>query len=136
MPAGRLRFFAAMILTVLLIHVAVSQDRDPAKQREEQKKVQARIAEAARRASSTIDAMAYQRLSPKAEQKMLEEVAESLRGLSQDQIKTILDHLEAAVQAPDAASRPGTGESLREAPSGGRSATGNARPAGRDPESG
>ena len=104
MLAGRrYRFLAATILSVALVHVAISQDRDPAKQREEQKKVQARVAEAARRASSTIDAMAYQRLSPKAEQKMLEEVADGLRGLSQDQIKTILEHLEAAVQAPNSA---------------------------------
>ena len=47
------------------------------------------------------DAMLFQRLSPSAEQKMIDEVADSLRGLSQDEIKTILDHLDRAVQAPD-----------------------------------
>ena len=65
MAAGRrFRFAAAALLCAALVHVAVAKDLDPAKQRDEQKKVQARIEEASRRASSTIDAMTYQRLSP------------------------------------------------------------------------
>ena len=32
---------------------------------------------------------------------MLEEVADSLKGLSQDEIKAIIDHLEKSMQAPD-----------------------------------
>src|SRR3954453_7185689 len=84
-----------------MVHVAVSKDLDPAKQRDEQKKVQQRIDEASRRTSSTLRAMLYQRLSPNAEQAMLREVADSLKGLSQDEIKAIIDHLERAAQAPD-----------------------------------
>src|SRR2546423_5804129 len=45
--------------------------------------------------------MLFQRLSARLESKMLEEVADSLKGLSQDEIKAILDHLEKAVVAPD-----------------------------------
>src|SRR5262249_29494110 len=70
-------------------------------QRDDQKKVQQRIEDASRRTSSTLRAMLYQRLSPGAEQTMLREVADSLKGLSQDEIKAILDHLERAIQAPD-----------------------------------
>ena len=102
MPAGRRsRFATAAVLSVAMVHVAVSKDLDPAKQRDEQKKVQARIEEASRRASSTIKAMLYQRLSAPAEQKMLGKLADSLKGLSQTEIKQIIDHLESAVQAPD-----------------------------------
>ncbi|HEY3788384.1 MAG TPA: hypothetical protein VGL71_05985, partial [Urbifossiella sp.] len=102
MPAGRIiRLFAAFLLTTGVVRIAMSRDADPAKQRDEQKRIQQRIEEASRRASSTIDAMLFQRLSPRIESKMLEEVADSLKGLSQDEIKAILDHLEKAVQAPD-----------------------------------
>ena len=102
MPAGRaIRICAALLLTTGLVRVAASADTDPAKQRDEQKKIKLRIEEASRRASSTIDAMFFQRLSPRLESKMLEEVADSLKGLSQDEIKAILDHLEKAVTAPD-----------------------------------
>ena len=100
MPVGRRsRYLAAALLVGTLVPLAASKDLDPAKQRDQQKKIQARIDEAARRAGSTIDAMIFQRLSPTAERKMLEEVAKGLRGLSDDQIKQVLDHLEAAAAA-------------------------------------
>ena len=80
MPAGRSsRYVAAALFIGMLVPLATSQDVDPAaqrtKQREEQKKIKARIDEASRRLGSTIDAMAYQRLSPNTERKMLEGVA-------------------------------------------------------------
>ena len=81
------RYLAAALLVGTLVPLAASKDLDPAKQRDEQKKIQARVDEAARRAGSTIDAMSFQRLSPTAERKMLEEVAKGLRGLSDDQIR-------------------------------------------------
>ncbi len=103
MPSGRRsRYMAATLLVGLLVPLAISKDLDPAKQREEQKKIKARIDEAARRAGSTLDAMSFQRLSPSAERAMLEEVARGLRGLSDDQIKEVLNHLEAAVAAETA----------------------------------
>ena len=95
----RSRYFAAVILVGAIVPLALSSDREPAKQREQQKQIQARVDEAARRASSAIDAMAYQRLTPTTERKMLDEVAKGLRGLSDEQIKQVLDHLEAAATA-------------------------------------
>src|SRR5207244_9287708 len=104
MSAGRrFRTPAAAILLVGMVQVATPNDLDPAKQRDAQKALQAKLDTMARRAGSTIDAMVYQRLSASAEQKMLEEVAESLRGLSEEQIKQVLEHLEAAIKAPDEA---------------------------------
>ncbi|QDU22272.1 hypothetical protein [Urbifossiella limnaea] len=101
MPAGRwLQLPVAALLLTLVVGLA-SKGNDAAKQRDEQKKVQARVADASRRASSTIDAMIYQRLSPSAERKMIEDVADSLKGLSQTEIQAIIAHLEAAVAAPD-----------------------------------
>src|SRR5262249_44676437 len=104
MLAGRrCRIAAALTLVVALVPLAASKSRalDPVKQRDEQKKIKARVDEAARRASSTLDAMMFQRLSPSAEQKMLREVADGLKGLSQEQIAEVLAHLEKAVAAPD-----------------------------------
>ena len=43
--------------------------------------------------------MTFQRLTPTTERKMLDEVAKGLRGLSDEQIKQVLDHLEAAAIA-------------------------------------
>ena len=104
MPAGRRsRFVASLFLLGTMVPLAISKDNDPAKQREVQKKIQAQVEEAARRTGSTIDAMLFQRLSASLEQKMLEEVADSLKGLSEEQIKAVLGHLEAALKAPDEA---------------------------------
>ncbi|HVL14392.1 MAG TPA: hypothetical protein VM529_17600, partial [Gemmata sp.] len=105
MFAGRpSRFLAATVFVGMLVPLAASQDLDPVKQREEQKKIKARIDEAARRLGSTIDAMAYQRLSASAERKMLEGVAGDLRGLSAEQVRDILDRLDSAVANPATAS--------------------------------
>ena len=104
MIAGRrCRIAAALALVVTIIPLASSKskDLDPAKQRDEQKKIQARIDEASRRSQSTLNAMRYQRLPVTAEQKMLREVADGLRGLSETEIVGVLAHLEKAVRAPD-----------------------------------
>ncbi len=103
MTAGRrCRFAAALVLVGAMVPLAISKDLDPAKQRDEQKKIQARIDEAARRSQSTLNVMRYQRLPATAEQKMLRDVADGLKGLSQTEIKSVLEHLEKAVKAPDA----------------------------------
>ena len=101
MPARRTRFALAALLMVAMVQVAVSRDTDPSKQRDAQRSLQTKLDTMARRTGSTIDAMVYQRLSPSAEQKMLEDVAESLKGLSESQVKQVIDHLEAAIKAPD-----------------------------------
>ncbi|QJW92727.1 hypothetical protein [Frigoriglobus tundricola] len=106
MTAGRrCRVAAALALVVTMVPLAVSRskDLDPVKQRDEQKKIKARIDEAARRASSTLDVMMFQRLPDGTEQKMLRDVAEGLRGLSETEIRTVLAHLEKAVSLPAAA---------------------------------
>lgn len=103
MSGRRSWFVAALVLVGTMVPLAVSKDSDPAKQREEQKKIKARVDEAARRTSSTLDAMTFQRLTPTAEQKMLRGVADDLRGLSQEQIAEVLGHLEKAVTAPNPA---------------------------------
>ncbi|MDY3554617.1 hypothetical protein R5W24_003743 [Gemmata sp. JC717] len=102
MTTRRSWFAAALLLVGLLVPLATSQDKsaDPAKQRDDQQKIKARIDEAARRTSSTLDALMFQRLAPGAEQKMLRGVADDLRGLSETEIRAVLAHLEAAVAAP------------------------------------
>jgi hypothetical protein len=90
-----------LALVALLVPLATSRGTDPVQQRDEQKKIKARVDEAARRAASTLDAMMFQRLAPNAEQKVLRDVAEGLRGLSETEIQAVLDHLEKAVMAPD-----------------------------------
>ena len=102
--AGRRSWFvAALVLLGAMVPLAVSQDADPAKQRKQQEEIKARVDEAARRTSSTLDAMTFQRLSPTAEQRMLRGVADELRGLSQEQIAEVLGHLERAAAAPNPA---------------------------------
>ena len=65
MTAGRrCRFVAALTLLGTIVPLAISKDLDPVKQRDEQKKIKARVDEASRRASSTLDAMMFQRLTP------------------------------------------------------------------------
>ncbi len=97
----RYRFVAFLALATLLVPLATSRGIDPVQQRDEQKKIKARVDEAARRAASTLDAMMFQRLAPNAEQKVLRDVADGLRGLSETEIQAVLDHLEKAVLAPD-----------------------------------
>ncbi|MCS6865759.1 MAG: hypothetical protein RMJ56_14775 [Gemmataceae bacterium] len=102
MTAGRRhRLVAVFALAALLVPLATSRGTDPVRQRDEQKKIKARVDEAARRAASTLDAMMFQRLTPNAEQKVLQDVAAGLRGLSETEIQAVLDHLEKAVMAPD-----------------------------------
>ena len=104
MPAGRLvRHAAAVALVLGVVHLATSADPDPTKQRDEQRRIQARIDEASRQAKSTIDALKFQRLSLEEEDMVLEDVAGGLRKLSQDEVKVVLEHLDKAVKAPDPA---------------------------------
>jgi hypothetical protein len=101
----RSRNCAAVLFVGALVPLALADDRNAAKQREQQKQIQARVNEAARRTSWAIDTMTYQRLAPSTERKMLDEVAKGLRGLSDVEIKQVLDHLEAAAAA-EAAKNP------------------------------
>jgi hypothetical protein len=102
MTAGRrCRFAAALALVGVLVPLAASKDLDPSRQIDEQKKIKARIDGATRDSYATLSAMRYQRLTPDAEQRMLRDVADGLKGLSQTEVKAVLEHLEKAVKAPD-----------------------------------
>ena len=93
------------VLTLLsgfgLTPFSLAADIDPVAQREQQKKVIADVEQTARRIGTTLRVMAYQKLDPGTEQKMLDEVATTLRGLSQDQLKAVLVHIENAIKSPD-----------------------------------
>ncbi|MFO0823087.1 MAG: hypothetical protein U0792_08195, partial [Gemmataceae bacterium] len=100
MAAGRCsRFLAVTLLVGASASLAISNEIDAAKQRDEQKKIKQRIDDTARRLTSAIDVLAFQRLSPTTQRKMLEGVANDLRGLSENEIREILGKLEAALAA-------------------------------------
>ena len=109
------RVWPGVLCLGCLTTLVLAQDPDPVQQREQQKRIQGRVAEVARRASSTLDAMTYQRLSPSLERKMLEEVARGLQELSQDQIQQVLQYLEAAVAAQQAGNPQKVSESQQQA---------------------
>ena len=109
------RVWTGVLCLGCLTSLVLAQDPDPVQQREQQKRIQGRVAEVARRASSTLDAMTYQRLSPTLERKMLEEVARGLQELSQEQIQQVLQYLEAAVAAQQAGNPQKVSESQQQA---------------------
>src|SRR5262245_24586026 len=76
---------------------------NPVAQRDQQKKVLAEVEQTARRIATTLRVLVYQKVDGGTEEKMLDEVATTLRGLSQDQLQAVLAHLDAAVKAPDEA---------------------------------
>ena len=96
------------VAAALVVGAGLSAGADPvpapAKQKAAQQKVQGKVADAARRTASTLEAMTFQRLSPTAEAAMLDEVAGGLKGLTEEEIAAVLNHLDAAAAAPDAAS--------------------------------
>lgn len=94
------RFTASVLVVGMLAMYARAQD-PAAAQRDEQKKVEVRVDALARRLASATDAMAYLRLTPGAEQKMLADLAAALRGLSDGEIRQVLAHLDAAAKASD-----------------------------------
>lgn len=102
MPAGPFRL-AAVVVALSAGTAVAADDPNPAKQRKAQEKVQGKVADAARRTASALDAMAFQRLSSTAEQQMLDEVAGGLKGLTEEEIAAVLGHLDAAAAAPDPA---------------------------------
>ncbi|HET6574606.1 MAG TPA: hypothetical protein VFG68_13440, partial [Fimbriiglobus sp.] len=97
MPTGRL------LLATLLLAPPAAADPPPTAQRDQQRRVQAEVEQTARRVTTTLRVLTYQKLDPSAEQKVLDEVAAGLRTLSREQITAVLTHLEAALKAPDEA---------------------------------
>jgi hypothetical protein len=80
-----------------------ASDLNPVAQREQQKRVKAEVEQTARRISTTLRVLAYQKMDAGTEQKLLDEVAATLRGLSQEQMAAVIAHLEASLKAPDEA---------------------------------
>ncbi|MGL4423863.1 MAG: hypothetical protein ACRCZF_24625, partial [Gemmataceae bacterium] len=97
------RRIAALLLTsaIGLNLSAAAPEPTPVSQRDQQKKVLAEVEQTARRIGTTLRVLSYQKLDGNTEQKMLDEVASTLRGLSQEQIKAVLTHLESATKAPN-----------------------------------
>lgn len=95
------RLAAVALLAGLVPARAPADDLSPLARRDQQKRVLAEVEQTARRIATTLRVMTYQKLDPGTEQKLLDEVATTLRGLSQDQIKAVLAHLDAAAKAPD-----------------------------------
>ncbi|MCS7271795.1 MAG: hypothetical protein NZ703_12015, partial [Gemmataceae bacterium] len=109
------RWWAFVVLAGAVAPLVWAEEADLTRQKEDQKRVQARVAEAARRAGSTIDAMVYQRLPASVERKMLEEVARGLRDLSQEQIEQVLQYLERAIAAQQARDLGAASEAQKQA---------------------
>lgn len=95
------RLLLTGVLTGLITASSTAADNPPHVQREQQKKVLAEVERTARQVSTTLRVLSYQKIDSGTEQKMLEEVAGTLRSLTDDQMKAVLAHLEAATKAPD-----------------------------------
>ncbi len=97
-----------LMLSVMTIGLATSlviaadpPNANPVIQRDQQKKANAAVEQTARFVTTSLRILTYQRLDPTAEQNVLNEVATSLKKLSQDDMKAVLNHLETAVKAPN-----------------------------------
>ncbi len=102
MPLGYHRRFTAVVLVLSTLGTFTrAQEPALAIHLDEQKKIEGRVDALARRLASVTDAMAYQRLTPSAEQKMLNDLAAALRDLSGSEIRQVLAHLDAAAKASD-----------------------------------
>jgi len=101
----RSRFFKALAAAIFSGSVATAATPvvDAASQREQQKKVQAEVDKATRHVMTTLEVLNDQQVDSATERKLLDEAAGMLRNLSQDQIVSVLSHLEASISAPDAA---------------------------------
>jgi hypothetical protein len=94
-----------LLLTALfagsLSTAVAAADNPPHLQREQQKKILAEVERTARQVSTTLRVLTYQKVDPGTEQKVLEEVAGTLRGLGEDQMKAVLTHLDNASKTLD-----------------------------------
>src|SRR5262245_56952446 len=102
MTVREARFLAAAAVAWLAAPTFAA-DVPPAYQRDQEKKVLAEVERTARQVGTTLRVMVYQKVAAEAEQKTLADVAAQLKGLSDDQIRAVLKHLDAAIAAPDEA---------------------------------
>jgi hypothetical protein len=94
-------------LSVCFILVANLHAADPVPtattQRDQQKKATAAVEQTARFVTTSLRILSYQKIDPTQEQSILNDVAESLKRLSQEDMKAVMVHLESAIKAPDEA---------------------------------
>src|SRR5262245_23241053 len=102
-PVGAAMKKLFALAAALAFSPVYADEPKPADQVREQKDALAHAEQTARRITTSLRVMTYQKLDASAEQKLLDDVAAQLKGLSQEQIKAVLAHLEAAVKAPDEA---------------------------------
>src|SRR5262245_10211769 len=91
----------AAVLCLASLSTADSAKDSPAAQQEKQKLVQAETERTVRRMNTMIRLLTYNQLDKASETRLLEEVAQTLSGLSQDQMREIMARLEAAARVPD-----------------------------------
>src|SRR5688572_2856894 len=87
--------------SLLLALLVASQDADAPRQL--QKRVQAETDQTVRRINTMLRALSFHRLDTAEENRVLEEMAVSLAGLSKEQMSDVLRRLEAAAKTPDEA---------------------------------
>ena len=108
MRGGRLLIPAALILAgTPWLAAADPVAGNPGTQRDLQKKATAAVEQTARHVTTSLRILTYQKLDPTAEQKVLDEVAGTLKKLTQEEMKAVLAHLETAIKAPDEATASG-----------------------------
>ncbi len=102
---ARERFLRAVLAVGLTAPLVPAADPPAtAAQRDQQKQATAAVEQTARFVTTSLRTLAYQKLDPTTEQKVLAEVAGGLRKLSRDEMQAVFTHLDAAVKAPDEAS--------------------------------
>src|SRR5262249_28767469 len=97
---GRLVAASAGILFLVSLSVADSA-KDTTSQQDKQKQVQADTERTVRRMNTMIRLLTYNQLDKESESKVLDEVAQTLAGLSREQMTDILARLEVASRARD-----------------------------------
>ena len=96
----------ALVVARLRAHGQDSdRDRDPRRSRpdqpEAQRRLQGETEQVARRLGTMLRFLAYHRLDQGEEQKLLDDAAKTLGGLSKNEMEAVIAHLEAAIKAPD-----------------------------------
>lgn len=91
----------ALVWALGLVSICSADQAREAAQQEQQKQVQAETERAVLRMSTMLRALLYNQLDQAAETRLLAEAAQTLAGLSREQMAEVLTRLEAAARAPD-----------------------------------
>src|SRR5262245_55167775 len=99
-PGRILAAFAGVLCLVSLSTADSAKDSGPS-QEDRQKQVQAETERTVRRMNTMVRLLVYNQLDKASESKLLEEVTQTLAGLSREQMNEIIARLEAAGRMPD-----------------------------------